>query len=192
MGFRFRKRIKLVPGLWINLSTGGPGGKGLTANIDKRGIRTTVSVPGSGFSYTTKTVKWGEGNSPTHVPHPLPPPLPSQGSPPTVLQDDSNSESRKKVWIGVFVILCAAVVFWWNVCAENQRSESDRGALESLSTSELSESPAPTAKTTLSPVPEITHEVRRAELVATPIEVRRAELVVPPHADKRTYHRENH
>jgi hypothetical protein len=84
----------------------------------------------------------------------------------------------------VFVILCAAVVFWWNVCAENQRRESDRGALESLSTSELSVSPAPTAKTTLSPVPEITHEVRRAELVATPIEVRRAELVVPPHADK--------
>ena len=192
MGFRFRKRIKLVPGLWINLSTGGPGGKGPTANIGKRGIRTTVSVPGSGFSYTTKTVKLGEGNSPTHVPHPLPPPLPSQGSPPTVLQDDSNSESRKKVWIGVFVILCAAVAFWWNVCAENQRRESDRGALESLSTSELSESPAPTAKTTLSPVLETTHEVRRAELVATPIEVRRAELVVPPHADKRTYHRENH
>ena len=103
-----------------------------------------------------------------------------------------NSESRKKVCIGVFVILCAAVVFWWNVCAENQRRESDRGALESLSTSELSESPAPTAKTTLSPVPEITHEVRRAELVATPIEVRRTELVVPPHADKRTYHRDNH
>jgi hypothetical protein len=88
MGFRFRKRIKLVPGLWINLSTRGPGGKGLTANIGKRGIRTTVSVPGSGFSYTTKTVKWGKGNSPTHVPHPLPPPLPSQGSPPMLLQDE--------------------------------------------------------------------------------------------------------
>ena len=185
MRFRFPKRIKLVPGLWINLSTGGPGRKGLTANIGKRGIRTTVSVPGGGFSYTTKAVKWGEDNSPTH-------PLPSQGSPPMVLQGDSNSESRKKVWIGVFVILCAAVVFWWNVCAENQRCKSDRGALESLSTSELSESPAPTAKTTLSPAPETTHEVRRAELVATPIEVRRAELVLPPHADKRTYHRENH
>ena len=47
MGFRFPKRIQLVPGLWINLSTGGPGGKGLTANIGKRGIRTTVSVPGN-------------------------------------------------------------------------------------------------------------------------------------------------
>jgi hypothetical protein len=40
MGFRFRKRIKLFPGLWLNASRSGIsasiGGHGLTANISKK------------------------------------------------------------------------------------------------------------------------------------------------------------
>ena len=58
MGFKFRKRIKLAPGLWVNLSKGFPsfsiGKRGLTTNVGKRGVRTTVGIPGSGLSYTTK------------------------------------------------------------------------------------------------------------------------------------------
>ena len=50
--FKFRKRIKLFPGLWMNLSKKGvsisAGVKGLTVN--SRG-RSTVSLPGTGFSY---------------------------------------------------------------------------------------------------------------------------------------------
>jgi Protein of unknown function (DUF4236) len=50
--FKFRKRIKLLPGLWINLSKKGvslsAGVKGFTVN--SRG-RSTVSLPGTGFSY---------------------------------------------------------------------------------------------------------------------------------------------
>ena len=56
MGFRIRKRLKVVPDVWINLSKMGGslsvGGHGLTTNINRRGIKATVSVPG-GISYQT-------------------------------------------------------------------------------------------------------------------------------------------
>jgi Protein of unknown function (DUF4236) len=52
MGSRFRKRIRIVKGLWINLSKRGGslsvGGHGLTANISKKGVHETAGLPGSG------------------------------------------------------------------------------------------------------------------------------------------------
>lgn len=56
MGFRFRKRIKILPGLYINLSKSGAsasvGTKGATVNIGKNGVRGTVGIPGTGISYS--------------------------------------------------------------------------------------------------------------------------------------------
>ena len=56
MGFRFRKRIKIIPGLWFNLSKSGistsVGGKGLTVNIKDGHTKTTASIPGTGISYS--------------------------------------------------------------------------------------------------------------------------------------------
>jgi len=57
MGFRFRKSIKVFPGVRFNLSKSGVsasvGVPGLTTNIKPgRRSRTTVGVPGSGVSYT--------------------------------------------------------------------------------------------------------------------------------------------
>lgn len=56
MGFRFRKRIKIAPGVYINLSKSGVstsvGGSGATVNIGKNGVKGTVGVPGTGLSYT--------------------------------------------------------------------------------------------------------------------------------------------
>ena len=55
MGFRFRKRNKIVPGLSINLSKGWPslsiGGHGVTTNVGRNGPRGTVGIPGSGLSW---------------------------------------------------------------------------------------------------------------------------------------------
>lgn len=56
MGFRFRKSIKIAPGVKLNVGKKGIssvsiGGKGYTKNISKRGTRTTVSL-GHGVSYT--------------------------------------------------------------------------------------------------------------------------------------------
>ena len=62
MGFIFRKRIKIAPGLHINLSKSGPsvsvGKPGATFNIGPKGTRTTVGAPGTGMSYRTDK-SWG-------------------------------------------------------------------------------------------------------------------------------------
>lgn len=55
MGFAFRRRVKVLPGVHLNLSKSGVGvalgPKGLTHSIGPRGQRTTVSLPGTGLSY---------------------------------------------------------------------------------------------------------------------------------------------
>jgi hypothetical protein len=59
MGFRFRKSVKIAPGVKINLSKSGCslslGGRGATVNISSRGVRSTYSIPGTGISYVTQT-----------------------------------------------------------------------------------------------------------------------------------------
>ncbi|MCQ4267391.1 DUF4236 domain-containing protein [Stutzerimonas degradans] len=54
MAIRFRKSIKIAPGVRLNVSKSGistsVGGKGATANFSKRGTRVTVGIPGSGLS----------------------------------------------------------------------------------------------------------------------------------------------
>lgn len=56
MSFRFRKSIKIAPGIRVNLSKSGVstslGRPGATVNISKRGVRSTVGIPGTGLSYT--------------------------------------------------------------------------------------------------------------------------------------------
>ena len=53
---RFRKSIKLAPGIRLNASTRGAsvslGGRGATWNVSLRGVRTTVSIPGTGVSWS--------------------------------------------------------------------------------------------------------------------------------------------
>jgi hypothetical protein len=55
---RFRKSIKIAPGLKINLSKSGIsstiGGKGLSVNIGTRGAYLNTGIPGTGISNRTK------------------------------------------------------------------------------------------------------------------------------------------
>jgi hypothetical protein len=56
MGLRFQKRIKILPGVYINLSKSGVsasvGGKGATVNVGSTGRRmVTFGIPGTGLSY---------------------------------------------------------------------------------------------------------------------------------------------
>jgi uncharacterized protein DUF4236 len=58
MGFRFRKSIKILPGIRLNVGKKGinsvsVGGRGATTNIGKHGTHTTYSIPGTGISYRT-------------------------------------------------------------------------------------------------------------------------------------------
>lgn len=56
MGFRFRRSVRLLPGIRLNFGTRGVstsvGGRGFTLNFGKRGIRTTVGISGTGVSYS--------------------------------------------------------------------------------------------------------------------------------------------
>lgn len=53
MGFKFRKRIKVMPGLTINLSKSGisttVGTKGLSVNLGKKGAYLNTGIPGTGI-----------------------------------------------------------------------------------------------------------------------------------------------
>lgn len=58
MGFRFQKRISLLPGIRLNLSKSGAsvtvGKPGLSVNIGKGGATGNVGIPGTGLSYREK------------------------------------------------------------------------------------------------------------------------------------------
>ena len=62
MGFRFRRRVRILPGLYLNISKRGVstsiGGHGATLNISKRGTRTTLGLPGTGLSWRSPTKPW--------------------------------------------------------------------------------------------------------------------------------------
>lgn len=68
MGFRFRKSIKLLPGVRLNLSKSGVstsiGRRGATLNFSERGTRGTVGLPGTGLSYSENLTSSGRRSSP--------------------------------------------------------------------------------------------------------------------------------
>lgn len=58
MGFGFRKSIKILPGVRVNVGTSGVsttiGGRGGSVNIGKRGTHLNAGVPGTGLSYRAR------------------------------------------------------------------------------------------------------------------------------------------
>jgi hypothetical protein len=97
MGFRFRRRVRIMPGLYVNISKSGVstsiGRRGATLNVSKRGMRTTLGLPGTGLSWRSPTTPW-------------------QG-PPTELQAANDADDAGR-WIGrivlAFLIAAALVV----------------------------------------------------------------------------------
>ena len=63
MGWSFRKRIKVLPGVHINIGKKGIstsiGGKGGSVNLSRRGTRVTNSIPGTGISHSSFYAKPG-------------------------------------------------------------------------------------------------------------------------------------
>jgi hypothetical protein len=55
MGLRFRKSVRVAPGVRLNVGLRGVstsfGRRGATINAGRRGVYTTVGLPGSGLSY---------------------------------------------------------------------------------------------------------------------------------------------
>ena len=65
MGFRFRRSIKIAPGIRMNVSSRGIstsiGPRGATVNLRGDKVRTTVGVPGTGLTYSEQTRSKGNG-----------------------------------------------------------------------------------------------------------------------------------
>lgn len=57
MGFRFQRRVKILPGVRLNFSKGGVstslGTRGAHITLGRGKRRTTVGIPGSGLSHTS-------------------------------------------------------------------------------------------------------------------------------------------
>jgi len=59
MPLRFRRSVKIAPGMRLNFSGSGTslsvGGRGATVNFSKRGTRATLGIPGTGLSYSASS-----------------------------------------------------------------------------------------------------------------------------------------
>ena len=68
MGWRFRKSMRIAPGVRLNLSKRGPGlsfgGRGMRYSVGPGGRRTTFGIPGTGLSYVRQRgARRGQGCS---------------------------------------------------------------------------------------------------------------------------------
>ncbi len=73
MGFRFRRRLRIAPGVHLNIGKTGAtsvsvGQAGATVNVNEAGTRATVGLPGSGASYTTSRA---DANVPSDLSGPI-------------------------------------------------------------------------------------------------------------------------
>ncbi len=80
MGLRFRRSVRLFPGVRLNFSRSGLstsiGVRGATMTLGPRGAYANVGVPGSGLSYRTRL------DTPAHTRQPVPEPVSPWTSPP--------------------------------------------------------------------------------------------------------------
>ena len=57
--FRFYRRMRIIPGLSVNVSKSGPsltmGVRGAHVTVGPRGVRRTLGIPGTGIYYTSHT-----------------------------------------------------------------------------------------------------------------------------------------
>ena len=57
--FRFYRRVRILPGLSVNLSRSGPsftvGVRGAHVTVGRTGVRRTFGIPGTGLFYTSHT-----------------------------------------------------------------------------------------------------------------------------------------
>lgn len=103
MSLRFRRSIKLLPGVRINFGKTGAslsiGGRGGSVTVGRKGVYTNVGIPGTGLSYRTKAIGSGKANYQNKriaalQNHQLPSPGPTSQQVKFVLKDDGTIEIR--------------------------------------------------------------------------------------------------
>lgn len=85
MAFRFRRTIRLAPGIRLNISKSGIstslGPRGASLTVGKRGIYANTGIPGTGMSYRTRLDKKASGRADTESKTPTQKKAKSQTSP---------------------------------------------------------------------------------------------------------------
>jgi hypothetical protein len=58
MSIQFRKRLKIFPGVWLNISKSGWslsfGGRGFSCNVGPKGHQESIGIPKTGIRFRTK------------------------------------------------------------------------------------------------------------------------------------------
>lgn len=115
MGFRLQRRIKIAPGLNVNVSKRGlgvsAGPRGAKASIGPRGARTSVGMPGTGVRYEKrypkKSTTPGKPAAGKKANAPQAPPSPSV---PPALQVGSIAKSLKRPDEKAFISGCQSLI----------------------------------------------------------------------------------
>lgn len=98
--FRFYRRLRIFPGLSVNLSKSGPsltvGVRGAHLTMGPRGVRLTIGIPGTGIYYTSHT-GYHSGIHSAHADTPL---SPSQ-------QEQAHAVAG---WIALLLIIGVALI----------------------------------------------------------------------------------
>ena len=120
MGFRFRKSIKIAPGVRINLTKNGIssvslGKRGATVNIGKKGTRGTVGIPGSGLSYSTYQSHAPLKNQ--HQPQPLGQnnALSATRTPTPPIQDINTAQKQVSFLLGIGIFFIPIIFAWFTL-----------------------------------------------------------------------------
>ena len=117
MGFRFSRRIRIAPGIRLNLSKSGVstsiGGRGAWFTFGRRS-RATISLPGTGLCYSQTL-----GGPAPHPTRPAVPAMPSPAAPPSpdspalALPAGATTPSRRpRLWFWLLLLLVAAPLAW--------------------------------------------------------------------------------
>lgn len=114
MGFRFSRRIRIAPGIRLNLSKSGIstsiGGRGAWLTFGRR-PRATISLPGTGLSYSQTL-----GGPPPRnaAPEPEPPVAPVRTAAPALAITTSQAGPRRRLrlWMWVLLALVLAPLGW--------------------------------------------------------------------------------
>ena len=126
MGFRFFKRIRLAPGITMNLSKSGAsvslGPRGAKFTLGRRGARGTIGLPGTGMYYTT-TSSWAHKGKKASSPHaPTPPAFGSHPGPTVPVSadarasetSDSKTHSQRSGATLLWVLGIIVVILVWH------------------------------------------------------------------------------
>lgn len=104
MGFRFRKSIKILPGVRVNLSKKGVssvsiGPRGAKLNVGENGSRVTVGIPGTGISYSENLSSTNKMNAHESI-----------SVPPSIEQSSVGSPSKAPESLKNCLIIALALV----------------------------------------------------------------------------------